>query len=86
MPYMEITFIAYNELSYTARCKQVPKMTSKSDINKRFHSQNILLKFTKASETKPKNIKASNLTLLKQNQTVLGWTQSPLTFMDESQC
>lgn len=49
MPYMEITVTAYNELCYTARCKQLPKMISKSDINKRFQSQKILLKFTKAS-------------------------------------
>jgi len=61
-------------------------MTSRSDINKRFHSQKIILKFTEASETKPKNIKASTLTLLMKNQTVLKWTQSTLMFMDESQC
>jgi len=39
-------------------------MTSRSDINRRFQSPKIILKFTEASETKPKNIKASNLTLL----------------------
>jgi hypothetical protein len=83
---MEKAVTAYNELCYTARCKQLPKMTSRSDINKRFQSQKIILKFTEGSKTKPKNIKASNLTPLRQNQTVLKWTQSPLTFMDEFQC
>jgi hypothetical protein len=68
---MEIAVTAYNELCYSARCKQLPKMTSRSDINKRFLSQMIILKFIKASKTKPKNIKASNLTPLRQNQTVL---------------
>lgn len=77
IPYMEITVTASNELCYTARCKQLTKMTSRSDIHKRFQSLKIILKFTEASGTKLQNINASNLTLLRQYQTVLKWTQSP---------
>jgi len=54
---MEVTVTASNEMCYTARGKQLPKLTSRSDINKRFQSQKIILKFTEASETKPQKHK-----------------------------
>jgi hypothetical protein len=78
---METTVTAPNELCYTARCKQLSKMTSRSDINKRFQFQMIILKFSEASERKPKNVKASNLTLLRQNQAYY----TALQFQSESE-